>query len=193
VLLKPHSEFSYSTSDTIIGAGAPVSFINLSINAVHYDWSFGDGASSTDTSPIYQYPDFGNYTITLVSIANDGCSDTSYSNIDILGGNLFVPNAFAPDYTGSSQLAKVWQPAGFGLAMYHAQIFNTYGELLWESDKLINTEPAEAWDGTYKGTIVQQDVYVWKIDAVFLNGSHWTGMSYKGATRKTIGDVTVIR
>jgi PKD repeat protein len=193
VLLVPTSSFAYTTADTIIGAGAPVTFINHSHNGSTFTWDFGNGQSSSDSAPVYRYPDFGTYSIMMIATAADGCSDTSYGTIDILGGHLFVPNAFAPEFVGGSDLAKVWKPSGFGLSSYHAQIFNTYGELLWESDRLTDTEPADAWDGTYRGSAVQQDVYVWKIDATFLNGSRWTGMSYKGSAPRTMGDVTVIR
>ena len=87
-------------------------------------------------------------------------------------------------------------PIGIGLRDYHAQIFDKWGELLWESDSLINTKPAVGWDGFYKGKLCEQDVYVWKIYAVFLDGTPWPGMSYdtdEGGGRKTIGSVTLIR
>ena len=193
VLKVPTSSFGYTTADTIIGAGAPVTFSNTSTNASTFTWEFGNGQTSTDSAPVYRYFDFGTYSIMMIATGADGCSDTSYKTIDILGGHLYAPNAIAPDFVGGSDLAKVWKPSGFGLSSYKAQIFNTYGELLWESDRLENTEPADAWDGTYRGKPVQQDVYVWKIDAIFLNGSRWTGMSYNGSSPRTMGDLTVIR
>jgi hypothetical protein len=41
-----------------------------------------------------------------------------------------------------------------------------------------------------------QDVYVWKIEAVFVDGTIWPGMSYpsdEGGGTKTIGSVTLVR
>jgi hypothetical protein len=46
------------------------------------------------------------------------------------------------------------------------------------------------------GKPCQQDVYVWKISAVFLDGSVWPGMTYdknEGGGTKTIGSITLTR
>ena len=89
--------------------------------------------------------------------------------------------------------AGVFQPKGVGIATYHVQIFNTWGELMWESTALIDGSPAEYWDGTFNGELVPQDVYVWQIEAVFLDGSVWPGKEYGPARIQKIGTVTVIR
>ena len=38
------------------------------------------------------------------------------------------------------------------------QIFNRWGELLYETDNIEN-----GWDGIYQGTLSKVDTYVWKI------------------------------
>jgi len=135
--------------------------------------------------------------IEVMLIANNefNCPDTIIKSIEVFKKSLFVPNAFAPDFGGGNDLVKVWKPTGIGLRRYLAQIFNTYGELLWSSDVLdSNGSPTESWDGTYRGNAVHQDVYVWKIDAVFLDGKIWEGMAFeKGGKKRTMGDVTLIR
>jgi len=191
---SPFADFAYYTADTIPAAGSQINCINASQFAYLYDWNFGDGGTSDAVDPIHRYLQGGNYEIRLIAQNWYGCADTAYKNIHISNGALYVPNAFAPEFTGGSELVRVWKPAGFGLQSYHAYIYNTYGELLWDSDKLQDTEPLEGWDGTYKGVLMQQDVYVWKIEAVFQDGSHWSGMNYKNTgVKKTIGDVTLIR
>ena len=108
-----------------------------------------------------------------------------------------MPNAFAPEYTAGSPLVQVWKPSGMGLLTYHAQVFNKWGELLWESTAITSDDmkmPVEGWDGTYQGKLCQQDAYVWKVEAVFVDGSRWPGMSYKfQEEKKTIGSVTLVR
>ena len=56
-----------------------VNFEDLSIsgtNIVSYEWDFGDGGTSTDQNPTYEYPDTGIFDVTLI-ITNDlGCIDT---------------------------------------------------------------------------------------------------------------------
>lgn len=52
-----------------------MAFENLSTNAEHYLWTFGDGASSTNEEPLHTYST-GTYTVTLYAISRDGCRDT---------------------------------------------------------------------------------------------------------------------
>jgi gliding motility-associated-like protein len=47
-----------------------------------YVWSFGDGATSTETNPIHVYTASGNYTIKLV-ITNTRCIDSTTQNITL--------------------------------------------------------------------------------------------------------------
>ena len=44
---------------------------------VSYNWSFGDGGTSTLQNPSYTYPDTGSYTVILIVQSNNGCADTA--------------------------------------------------------------------------------------------------------------------
>jgi PKD repeat protein len=44
-----------------------------------WTWLFGDGGSSTDQNPVYEYTDSGNYTVTL-TVANSVGSNTTYTS-----------------------------------------------------------------------------------------------------------------
>ena len=136
----------------------------------------------------------GDFNVTLYALNHFGCDDSINKSLTVFKRSLWVPNAFAPDFGGGNDLVKIWQPIGIGIRDYRAQVFNTWGELLWESTKLTDTKPAEGWDGTYLGKECHQDVYVWKVFAVFLDGTLWDGMRYEqGQRKKTIGSVTLIR
>jgi len=65
-----------------------VLFNNLSSGATSYQWYFGDGGSSTQTSPSHSYSNAGTYTITLIAMNDCHCTDTFQSviNIDSLPG-----------------------------------------------------------------------------------------------------------
>lgn len=194
VYIKPTAGFD----DTLYTSGQPVNgtviFTNTSENADSYAWYFGDGDSSSLVNPTHLYPSIDSFQATLIAETDHGCSDSVSKWLQVIKKSLYAPNAFAPDFGVGNGLVKVWKPAGEGLYSYDAQIFDKWGELLWESTALTeNNEPAEAWDGTYQGKVCQQDVYVWKIDAVFLDGTRWDGMSYDGSPKKTIGSVTLIR
>ena len=192
----PHAAF-----DTVINsAGYPydglVSFNNLSVNATNYVWSFGDGTTSNDVNPTHTYQAIDTFSAVLIAGNDYGCYDTARSVFYIIKKALYVPNALQPGFDGSNDLVKVWKPLGIGLLQYHAQVFDKWGELLWETDKISEWQPVEWWDGTYQGKPCQQGAYVWKIDAVFLDGSVWPGMTYskdEGGGTKNIGTITLLR
>ncbi len=187
--------------DTIINtSGYPydgiVSFLNLSQNATSYVWNFGDGTTSTDENPSHTYEHINTYSALLIATNSFGCSDTAFQTFLVIKKALYVPNALQPDFQGNTELVKVWKPIGDGLLSYHAQVFDKWGALIWESEALSEWQPVDSWDGTYMGKPCQQDVYVWKISAVFLDGSVWPGMTYdknEGGGTKTIGSITLIR
>ncbi|MBD3637357.1 MAG: PKD domain-containing protein [Crocinitomicaceae bacterium] len=57
-------------------AGDPIAFLNNSIGASSYQWDFGDGNSSTQTSPAHPYTQTGDIITQLVAITTFGCTDT---------------------------------------------------------------------------------------------------------------------
>ncbi|MBC6490140.1 PKD domain-containing protein [Flavihumibacter stibioxidans] len=163
-----------------------------------YKWYFGDqaGVGSTIPSPTYTYKDTGIYQVKMIVINKDDfCSDTASLNVQIMGipGWLQVPNAFQPG-SARTELNR-FIPKGTGLKEYRLQIYNAWGELVFETNKLDDKgRPVESWDGNYKGQGVQQDVFTWRIVARFLNGTEWKGMRYPGNDQyKRVGTITVIK
>ena len=64
--------------------GNEVAFTNSSLNASSYDWTFGDGQTSTEANPVHTYLD-GYFTATLVA-SNDCYADTFYFDLNIFTG-----------------------------------------------------------------------------------------------------------
>jgi len=60
--------------------GATVDFTNLSTGAIAYEWYFGDGSTSTQTSPSHTYLINGTYTVCLTSFSSFGCEDIICTN-----------------------------------------------------------------------------------------------------------------
>ncbi|MDX2001366.1 MAG: PKD domain-containing protein [Chitinophagales bacterium] len=173
-----------------------VNFSNTSQNAVGYLWNFGDGDTSIETEPLHYYADEGTYSVNLIATNSFGCKDTLMNqvSVDHKDNGLYVPNALSPEF--GDPVVRVFLPAGRCLATYHLQIFSTWGELVWESDKIVNEQPGEAWNGHHMttGTLLPQDVYVWKIEATFLDDDVWEGKPYReGKVYKKVGSVTLIR
>jgi gliding motility-associated-like protein len=59
----------------------------------------------------------------------------------------------------------IFHPNVKGADQYRFSVYSRWGELLFES-----RDPAQGWDGYYKGKLCTQDVYIWKISATFIDG-----------------------
>lgn len=111
--------------------------------------------------PVHNYGDSdGEYMITLAA-QNDLCFiDTAISVINIKDVLLYwVPNAFTSDGDEFNQVFKPIFTLGFDPYDYTLLVFDRWGELIFESH---NHEVG--WDGTYRGNLVQDEVYVWKLE-----------------------------
>ena len=67
----PAADFNYSVG------GQVVNFTNLSSGGGTFTWTFGDGASSTETNPVHTYQATGIFPVTLTTINECGTSETS--------------------------------------------------------------------------------------------------------------------
>jgi len=187
----PVAGFTYTFSSNPAGYGI-ANFTDTSKNASTYLWDFGEGNSSTVPSPEYRYNFVGNYFVTQFIETTEGCRDTATTQVEIpFFKGIFVPNAFTPGAGGAD--VRSFKPVAISLKTYRFSVFDTWGKLLWESTAIIDTKPAEGWDGTHEGKPSQQDVYVWKIEAEFLDGSKWQGQKARNGRYYTEGTVTLIR
>jgi hypothetical protein len=170
---------------------------NIPASSLSYKWDFGDG-SVFDSSyiPATHHFDFSKapFTVTLTATTpGTDCSGVTSQSINItFKGNLFLPNAFIP--ASSDKNLSTFIAKGFGMKTWHMQIFNNFGQLVWETTKLDNNgSPVDGWDGTYKGRIVEQGVYIWQISATLLNGEEWKGMSYHNSSPSKTGAIHLLR
>lgn len=158
---------------------------NQSTGAITYNWNFGDGGTSTDINSQHLYSTVGIQQIQLIASSQYGCLDTAYkkvvTNADVVYPNAFTPNTSGPTggaYTLFSLDNDVFFPYTDGVTEYSLQIFDRWGELVFES-----SDVKKGWDGYYKGKLCDQGVYVWKAYIKLNNGKDF----YKN------GDVTLLR
>ncbi len=199
VKVPPPGDFFISPSAVISYPNYTFSFNNLTPNSNNYtyQWNLGDGTFANTRDVLnHKYSDTGNYPIQLIVLdAATQCLDTTIkiARIDGFPGFLYVPNAICPGCIQNN--LREFLPKGKGLAQYRLQIFTTWGELIFETSSIdADGVPNKSWDGRYKGNLVQQDVYVWRIDAKFKNGTEWLGMLYPGESKyKKAGTITVVK
>ncbi len=175
---SPVSDFDY----TKINGLDTVQFHNYSTGAISYSWNFGDGQLSADENPWHRYTVYGMYNVSLTSVNKFNCKNTKVDSINFeLFKGLYMPNALSPG--DASKGVSEFKAVGTGLIKYHLVIYDTWGNLIWETTKLERGVPVEAWDGTLKGKPLPPDVYVWHIkEAVFKDGKAFEGQRYGSIT-----------
>ncbi|NBY41335.1 MAG: PKD domain-containing protein [Flavobacteriia bacterium] len=85
------------TMDTLKCTNTTVSIVNNSTGASTYNWNFGNGATSTQVNPLYQYPQGGNYTVWLTATSAQGCVDSTSHAIQIITTPTpsYVPSVYS--------------------------------------------------------------------------------------------------
>jgi len=176
------------TPNQVAVPSQPIYCLNLSQHANQYTWYFGDGNTSNAVNPIHYYQGEGVYSVTLIANNQYNCPDTMHVVDAVhtrIGGLIDFPNAFTPRPSGGS--GGSYDPLGYnndvffpmhqGVTEYQLQIFNKWGELMYESKDV-----HKGWDGYYRGELCKQDVYVWKVRARFVDGQRY----------ERAGDVTLL-
>lgn len=162
-----------------------------------YRWDFGDGNTSNQPNPRHtfniQAVDIAlGYNVCLTVTDANNCDETICELLDVGLFTLYIPNAMAPWSFGEGTL---FLPKGQGLESYHLQIFDRWGNLLWETTALDpeTASPVEGWDGKVDGEYVPIGSYVWRIDAKFANGKIWRGNLYNEELKTNTGTITIVR
>jgi len=179
VTVNPQSvaQFEFTPEETDI-LNPEITFDNFSTEATYYFWNFGDDATSNELDPVHKYEEKGTYIITLITSNNFGCKDTLSKELLINPTyNFYIPNAFTPNNDGDND---IFTAVGEEIEEFNMQIFNRWGELLYETSDLQN-----GWDGTAKGgrDVSMESVYVYNIKL-----RDWQGLNHK-----FIGKVTLIK
>jgi gliding motility-associated-like protein len=173
---KPTASFTYSPKNPHVDE--TINFQFTGKNADNISWTFNDSIQQImdEKNPEYTFRTPGTRKVTLVVRNASGCMDTvSYTFYLKREAYIFVPNAFTPN---DDKKNEIFKPAGYGIRTYNIQIYNRWGEKLFESDQF-----DRGWDGTYKGEIVPEGVYIYKIAAQGVDG-YWHFLK---------GNITVIR
>jgi gliding motility-associated-like protein len=95
----------WSTTSSRACENAPYYFFNSSTgNGLSYQWSFGDGGTSTQANPLYVYKSVGSYNVRLIVTDNVGCKDT------LMRAGYVTVNARPRAAFSVSDTAKVCSP-----------------------------------------------------------------------------------
>lgn len=125
-------------------------------------------------------------TIFSVQIENNNGCKAGASTQLIVDRNvdIFIPNGFTPyNQDGNNDLFMIFAKPGQVNKVKSLQIFNRWGELVFEVYNFPPNDPLYGWDGTHRGLPLDPAVFV-----------YWTEVELiDGQTVLLKGDVTLIR
>jgi gliding motility-associated-like protein len=82
--------------------------------------------------------------------------------------NIYVPNIFSPDDDGHNDIFMIFADMKSVVKIKSFQIFDRWGDLVFEGYDFLPNDPAHGWDGSLRGQDMNPAVFVWyaKIELV---------------------------
>ncbi len=171
ITVVPSPITAFSIEEEYENIQGQIKLENGTLGGNEYLWDFGNGETSNVASPVITFNQDGEYRIQLYASNEYGCVDSTEIVYEMLFKGLWVPNALA---IGPNPAVKIWKPVGVNLSFYKAEIYDRWGNLIWFSKKLTDKgAPMESWDGTLKDKPCPEGIYVWRITAIFSDGTIW--------------------
>jgi len=128
--------------------------------AVTYEWSFGDGGSSTEKDPVYEYVSAGCYDVILTVTDDDAESCESWIRVVIDDGDLDIPDEPAVWIEPSDIVIEVDQDVFFSSEALDPQGFDlTYSWDFGDSGDSTESDPSHTYaaPGRYQVALVVTD------------------------------------
>lgn len=165
-----------------------VFFQSISSGGNEYWWDLGDGTTRTDPAFLHEYRINRDITVThaITQRYDQGlvCSDTLREEIAPEWiTKFFVPNAISPE-SGPDEV-RTWGAKGFGVRAYTLEVYSSYGQLIFSTSELEESQPKGRWNGRWadQSDFVLQGAYTWRASVEYVDGN----------TENFVGTVTVIR
>ena len=162
----PEADFIFSPTE-VNQFNSEVSFTDLSMDAKETSWFVDRIGRITGENPTISFPDTGVYTVALVAVHENGCTDTAFAEVDVVPVSLLkMPNAFTPNGDGTNDIF-----IGSGLLEYltgySLSIWSRWGDLVFQTD-----DPLQGWNGRQNniGDLLPTGVYVYQVEFVGSRG-----------------------
>ena len=112
-----------------------------------------------------------------------GCFATDQVKVDVEKERLiYIPNAFSPNGDLENDIFTIY--AGYGIKEINVfQIYNRWGEMVYQNSGFQPNDPSEGWDGTFRNQSLNPAVFAYFAEIEFIDG---VKKLYKG-------DVTLLK
>ena len=146
--------------DTSICPGSDVITLAPTVSGATGPYTYLWNTGQTSPSIIAATP--GTYEVTVYS---GGCPATD-SVVIANGCYMNLPNIFSPNGDGTNDYFYPRQFLTRGVSSFKMDIYNRWGQLVFEAT---NTD-GRGWDGKLNGVDQPEGVYIYNIDATFIDG-----------------------
>lgn len=143
--------------DTVVYTAGEVVFINYSTSeeetslSEHF-WSFGNGDTSTEIVPMYNFNQIGHYEVQLEVTDNMGCKDTYISTVVAIDEYLFwYPTAFTPNGDRKNDIYNVVAHNIIDDS-FEMFIFDRWGKQIFHTEDI-----HQGWDGIRQDNGINAD------------------------------------
>ena len=118
----------------------------------------------------------GTYTLRIID--GNGCIIEKVYELEALSNDplectpLYIPNIFTPNNDGINDRFSIFLGSLSNIErVLSFQIYNRWGELVYEENNFVPENGLPAWNGNFKGEPVSTGVYAYKINVMFNDGS----------------------
>jgi len=174
--------------ETALGGSAPVDIsfsAAVTDAAIFHEWQFSKYAEFddidrrfTDLDFDYSFTDAGTTYCRLIAANAAGACEYISETFEVFVGEskLECPNAFSP--YGTPGINDEWKVSYQSIISFECHIFNRWGKEIFSFNN-----PAQGWNGKFKGKLVPAGVYYYVINA----------KGADGRTYKLSGDINLIK
>lgn len=146
--------------------------LNIPLSLVSkLEWSPAEGLSCTDClRPVLNALKNETYILKITDVF--GCSDGAAIIVKLdRNAPVFVPNAFSPNGDGNNDKLIIFADPKEVSAIRQLQIFNKWGQVVFEAQNLAPNSEIGAWDGRFNGTLLEAGVFMYKALLELTDGS----------------------
>jgi gliding motility-associated-like protein len=171
VIEEPDELFIWLPPDTTIRWGDSI-LIEAWANRtgpVQYSWRPDYNLSCTNCNPMVAAPRESSYYYVTARDAN-GC--TAQSRILIYvnkSRGVYIPNVFSPNGDGANDVFHIFADDSV-VEIKTFQVYNRWGEPVFEVFGSQPNNPAYGWDGTFRGQLMNGAVFAYFAEIEFVNG-----------------------
>lgn len=177
----PAIEVLLANDTTIIFGDSLLLFANISngFGMLHYQWSTALVDTFTCIDPVFcdeiwVKPAFSN-TYKLLVIDDNGCVGEGAIHVGVeKPKGVYVPTAFSPNDDQVNDLLVVHGLSRQVRNIVYFRVYDRWGELLYEDQNFPINQLTRGWDGQFRGQPCDPGVYIWLLEAEYIDGYRQT-------------------